>query len=220
MIHFLLVTLGGEDLLALALASIDRYAGDCEVDIVRLPADTTDPFAHGHAIDFWRERQKFGVKDTDAVCIMDPDVVILSEWWRREVDRVLFDENDGSVGIWGAGSAEDYGPRIHASMMVIRGRLFNDLIRSFAPCLDPREREWRDTGGLYCMWAKDAGWRLNPVERGQDWHGFAAWGTWTHLGGGSHSDPTRMTTWQRLRQWKAIARRRTFIKAVTEHLTA
>lgn len=238
MIHFLICTVGGADLVEIALRSIDRYAGECQVDIMKLDEATLTPRSHGAAIDFWRERQKVGVKDTDAVCIMDPDVALLSEWWRREVDRALFEENPGNVGIWGAGAVEDYGPRVHASMMVIRGRLFNDLIRSFTPCLDPRERMWRDTGGLYCMWAKDAGWAVMPVERADDWHGFSAWYSrpeenrhvvkgsltsahypmWTHLGGGTHSDPTRLTLWQRIRRWKTIRRRKAFIKAVMEHL--
>ncbi len=215
MIHFLLVTLGSRDLIELALASIDKYAGECEADIVDLPKDTTDPAAHGRAIDFWRHRQKIGIRDTDLVAIMDPDCALLSEWWRREVDAAFV---DSQVGIWGAGNAAAWGPRVHASMMVIRGQLFNNYEYSFIPqSADPR---WRDTGGNYCRLASGA-WKIIPVEQAHDWHGFSAWGSWTHLGGGSHSDVTRMTWKQRyLVPWRrrAIWKRKRFKRAVREHL--
>ena len=222
MIHFLLVTLGGRDLVELALASIDKYAGECEVDLVDLPKDTTDPWAHGRAIDFWRQRQKVGIRDSDLVAIMDPDCVILSEWWRKEVDQAF---SDPTVGIWGAGSQKDWGPRVHASMMVIRGKLFNNYEYSFMPqSLDTR---WRDTGGNYCRLASGA-WKVMPVERGPDWHRFSAWWygdshapLWTHLGGGSHSDVTRMTWKQRyFVPWRrrAIWERERFKRVVKEHM--
>ena len=230
MIHFLLVTLGGRDLVELAVASIDKYAGECEVDLVDLPKDTTDPWAHGRAIDFWRQRQKVGIHDSDLVAIMDPDCVLLSEWWRREVDRVF---SDPTVGIWGAGSFKDWGPRVHASMMVIRGKLFNNYEYSFMPqSLDAR---WRDTGGNYCRLAQGAGWQIRQVPRGDDWQGFSCWRhmdnlalvtdfpLWTHLGGGSHSDVTRMTWKQRyLVPWRrrAIWERERFKRVVKEHLNA
>lgn len=226
MIHFLLCTLGSPDLLELALRSIDRYAGECEVDVVKLDEATLTPRSHGAAIDFWRERQKIGVRDNGIVILMDPDSVLLSEYFRAELDTAF---SNPTIGIWGAGSAQDWGPRVHASMMAIRGVVFNDLIRSFTPCLDPRERTWRDTGGLYCMWAKDAGWTLQPVERGPDWGGASAWWDgaliplWAHLGGGTHSDVARMTWKQRyLVPWRRreIRKRRIFIDAAREHLLA
>lgn len=229
MIHVCMVTLGGRDLVELAIASLNKYAGDdVSLDIVDLPKDTTDPWAHGRAIDFWRQRQKVGIRDSDLVAIMDPDCVLLEATWRREVDRVMSDENDGNVGIWGAGASEDWGPRVHASMMVIRGKLFNNYEYSFMPqSLDSR---WRDTGGNYCRLAAGAGWRVVPAERGVDWNGFSCWRhslpltlvtdypLWTHLGGGSHSDPTRMTPWQRIKRWRAVQRRERFKALVKEHL--
>ncbi len=233
MIHFLLVTLDGKDLLELAIASIDNYAGDCELDIVDLPAETIDPWAHGRAIDFWRRRQKIGIRDTDLVAIMDPDCAILSDWWRREVDEAF---SDPTIGIWGAGSTEDFGPRVHASMMVVRGELFNNYEYSFMP--QSTDARWRDTGGNYCRLASQV-YTIMPIERGHhyDWHGASAWypyhmrnhmrfhwdhetlcPMWVHLGGGSFSDPARMTRWQRITQWQAIRRRERFKRAVRSHL--
>ena len=84
---------------------------------------------------------------------------------------------------------------------------------------DPR---WQDTGGNYCRLVQGAGWALMPVERGPDWHGFSSWGTWTHLGGGSHSDVARMTWTQRhLIPWhrRAIKEREQFKRLVGAHLT-
>ena len=226
MIHFLLCTLGSPDLVELVLRSIDRYAGECVVDLVKLPDETTSPLAHGQAIDFWRDRQKIGVRDNDIVIILDPDSVLLSDYFRVELDAAF---SDPAIGIWGAGSAQDWGPRIHASMMAIRGCVFTTLQKSFAPCPDPREQAWRDTGGLYCMWAQAAGWALQPVERGPDWGGASAWWDgalvplWAHLGGGTHSDVTRMTWKQRyLVPWRRreIRKRRIFIDAAQGHLLA
>jgi hypothetical protein len=247
-----------------ALQSIHRYAGTCRTDIVDLPPATTDPRAHGAAIDEWRRDQAGQVQDTDTVVIMDPDVALLSEWWRRELDHVLLDENPGNVGIWGAGSAEDFGPRVHASMMAIRGRLWNFSQATFLPI---GTGPWRDTGGFYCEQAVNLGWKVKPVERGKDWKWeYSAWyptplneggapfygmgpshvcencgapwhrecgacaaewdhpcrltPMWTHLGGGSHSDPARMTWLQRIKRWKAVQQREEFKRLVREHLSA
>src|SRR3990167_6619637 len=130
MLHFCIITLGCEDLVELALASIKKYAGDCVGDVGTLPADTTDPAMHGRAIDLWRARHG-PVADDDLVVVMDPDVVILSVWWRIEMERAF---RPDQIGIWGAGSAEDFGPRVHVSMMAIRGKLWNALLPvSFVP---------------------------------------------------------------------------------------
>ena len=222
MIHFCIVTLGGRDLVRLCQASLKKYSGfETRWSFPSLsqwtPFDTTD---HGLMLDHWRTEMKGLIRDIDLVVIMDPDCVLLVFRWRHEIDRVF---KDSTIGIWGAGSTEDFGPRVHASMMVIRGELWNTLDRSFTPCTDPREQTWRDTGGLYCMFAKAAGWQLKPIERGPDWHGVSAWWSgstplWAHLGGGTWSDPTRMTWWQRIRRRKAIQQRRRFIAAVEEHL--
>jgi hypothetical protein len=230
-IHFLLVQLGSPDLLTLALASIERFAGDCNVDIVKLPDNTNDPRAHGQAVDDWKKFQKFGVVDKDVVVLMDTDVVLLSEQWRVELDAAFADPH---VGVWGAGAQEDFGPRVHASMMAIRGSIFNSLERSFTPCVDLREQTWRDTGGLYCMWVHDAGYEVRPVERGVDWAGAAAWWgmheypaldaiwgaqvrqpvpLWSHLGGGTHSDPARLTWWERCKRHRALRQRRRWSEA-------
>lgn len=222
-LHFLIVQLGSEDLMEVALASIDRFAGECNVDIVKLPDNTSSPRAHGEAIDHWRRHQQVSVMDSDVVVLMDPDVVLLSDYWRKELDLAF---KNPLIGIWGAGSREDFGPRVHASMFAVRGSIFNTLERSFTPCLDLRERIWRDTGGLYCMWVKYAGWDLKPVERdhASDWcDEFSQWrafdGTppeppmWSHLGGGSHSDPKRLTWWQRQRRHRQIAQRRRWLRA-------
>ena len=234
MIHFLIVQLGSDDLMVTALASIDRFAGHCNVDVVKLPLDTRDPRAHGQAIDDWRRFQQVSVMDRDVVCIMDPDVVLLSAQWRVAADEAF---DNPHVGIWGAGAQEDFGPRVHASLLCVRGSIFNTLERSFTPCLDLREQTWRDTGGLYCMWVKHAGHEVRPLERGPDWHGAAAWWgrvavprqrlpvwqpvpLWAHLGGGSHSDPTRMTPWQRLRNWRLLQKRQRFLAAARAYLRA
>src|SRR3990167_2429162 len=118
MIHFLIVQLGSQDLMTVALASIERFAGPCNVDIVKLSEGTTDPRAHGQAIDDWRLYQQITVMDKDVVVVMDPDVILLSEWWRVELDRAFADPH---VGIWGAGNQRAWGPRVHAHMMAIRG---------------------------------------------------------------------------------------------------
>lgn len=236
MIHFCIVTLGSDDLLELSVASIQKYVSTPHtVESIHLPLNTDDPREHGRAIDEWRQHTRGLVWERDTVVIMDPDVAILSLWWERQLEIDLYEKNPDNVGIWGAGSTEDFGPRVHASMMAIRGKLWNGPPGSFNPCTDPRERTWRDTGGLYCMWAKAAGWELRPVERGSDWHGFSAWywsasidtmmvkGTmchplWTHLGGGSHSDPARMTWLQRIKRYRAVRERERWKRLVHEHL--
>ena len=230
MMHFVIVTLGSADLVALALSSIRRYAPNCMVDLVPLPADTHDARAHGAAIDLWRSTFEGQVLDDDVLVIMDPDVVLLSTQWQREIAQAFEDRH---VGIWGAGAQEDFGPRVHAHMMCIRGRVWNTLAATFTPCRDARERTWRDTGGLYCLAAIDAGWRVVPLERGPDWHGVSAWwamrkgelsGTriptplWAHLGSSTHSDIARLTPWQRIKRRKRIRQRRTFIKAAQAHV--
>ena len=145
MIHFCIITLGCADLVELALASIKKYAGDCVGDVGTLPADTTDPAMHGRAIDLWRARHG-PVADNDIVVIMDPDVVILYETWRMELDRAFANPQ---VGIWGAGSTEDFGPRVHASMMAIRGEVWNTLDRSFVPTDNPYP--YQHTGRLFLI---------------------------------------------------------------------
>ena len=241
MIHVLIVALGSRDLIDLARRSLHRYAHDVTTHVEELPATTNDPRAHGAAIDRWRDAMRDPdimswrgpIRDTDTVVIMDPDVAILSEWWLREMIRVLYDENPGDVGIWGAGSAEDFGPRVHASMMAIRGTLWNTSQATFLPI---GTGPWRDTGGFYCEQAMKLGWKVVPVERGSDWNRFSAWWKigskygdlangieergpmWTHLGGGSHSDPTRMTWWQRIKRRRAVRERERFKAAVREHL--
>ena len=240
MIHVLIVALGSHDLVDLARQSFHHYtqAHSVTSHVEELPLNTNDSRAHGAAIDRWRdtlrEPQILGwrgpVWDSDIVVIMDPDVAILSEWWLREMERVLLDENPGDVGIWGAGSAEDFGPRVHASMMAIRGRLWNFSQATFLPI---GTGPWRDTGGFYCEQAVKLGWKVVPVERGADWGDFSCWRMqrrhdvakpgldspiWTHLGGGSHSDPTRMTWWQRIKRRRAVRERERFKAAVREHL--
>ena len=224
MIHFCLVTLGSKDLLTLALASIDKYAGDCNVDIINNePNYAKGSWAHGDALDHWRRSQKLGIKDTDIVVIMDPDVVILSKWWREEVESAF---RQPSVGIWGAGARDDFGPRVHASMMCIRGQVFNDMDATFQPVM---QGDWRDTGGAYCRMASVTGWRVVPLERGKDWNGSSAWWKpepspywniplWAHLGGGTHSDPTRLTRWERIKHFREISRRKHFVWAAQNHL--
>lgn len=242
MIHFCIVTLGSGDLRDMCVASIAKYAGqNVSVNQVPLPSDTCDPRAHGQAIDEWRRTWKGAIKDTDIVCVMDPDCILLSVWWRIELERAFADWShaDSYVGIWGAGSKEDFGPRVHASMMCVQGKLWNQAEWGFAPCTDPRERTWRDTGGLFCLWAVDHGWRVRPVERGPDWQGASAYWPfpyrnrlwdepfyyyherapmWSHLGGGTHSDPQRLTWWQRYKRRKQIKQRHRWAGAVKEHL--
>ena len=224
MVHFLIVQLGSQDLMEVALASIDRYAGDCNVDVVKLPDATTDPGAHGRAIDHWRRFQQVAVLDRDIVVIMDPDVILLSEQWRVSLDLAFADR---TVGVWGAGNTQRWGPRVHAHMMAIRGGTFNTLERSFTPCLDLREQTWRDTGGLYCMWVASTGQEVRPVEQGPNWSSAAAWWDgdiplWAHLGGGSHSDVSRLTWQQRLSPWryKEIKKRRQFLADARKLLTS
>lgn len=244
MIHFLIITLGSADLVALALSSIRRYAPASMIDLVPLHPSTNGARAHGAAIDQWRDTYAGQVADGDVVVIMDPDVVLLSAQWCKEVEGAFADER---VGIWGAGARDDFGPRVHAHMMCIRGRVWNTVQATFTPCRDMRERAWRDTGGLYCLAAIDAGWQVQPLERGPDWHGVSAWWgrqewsvqttmtilatayahldatpkkmytptpLWAHLGSSTHSDPLRLTWWQRLRRWRQIKQRRQFIAAV------
>jgi len=219
MVHFILVTLGGHDLLTVALASVDKYAGDCNVDIVESQSDKGS-WAHGDALDHWRRAQKVGVLDSDIVCVMDPDVVLLSEWWRREME---YQFSDARVGIWGAGAREDFGPRVHASMMCIRGQVFNDMEATFRPVFGG---QWRDTGGAYCRMASVTGWKVVPHERGKDWRGYSCWrlsggdAMWAHLGSGVTSDPKRMTRWQRVVKWSHVRRRRAFVRAAQTHLSS
>jgi len=227
MIHFCIVTLGSDDLVALALRSIEKYVSTPHsVTTIHLPLDTDDPAAHGRAIDEWRRQTKGLVWANDIVVVMDPDVAILSGWWEKELLNAF---SDLQVGIWGAGSKEDFGPRVHASMMAIRGRLWNTSKKSFIPTDSTHHpREWRDTGGLYCQNAVDNQWALKPVERRpDDWEGYSCWAMpntggsvllWTHLGGGSHSDVTRMTWYQRIRRYQAIRERERWKRLVSEHL--
>jgi hypothetical protein len=106
-------------------------------------------------------------------------------------------------------------------MMAIRGQVFNEAPYTFCGV---GAWPWRDTGGRYCQLVQGAGWTLQRVPRGAAWHGFACWdGLWTHLGGGSHSDVSRLTWKQRyLVPWRrrAIRQRRAFIRAVQAHLDA
>lgn len=231
MLHILVCALGGDDLLDVCLASVAKYAGsDYRLHVRYVPTDSTDPADHGRTINLWRQQQP--VSNEDIVALMDPDCVLLSDWWRREMERAFALV---SAGVWGAGSKEDFGPRVHASMMCVRGWLWNQPTFGFTPCPDPRERTWRDTGGLFCLSAVEAGWRVLPVERGEDWHGASAyWPSlyrnrlwdhchergpmWSHLGGGTHSDPTRLTWLQRLHRYKQIKQRHRWLAAVKAHL--
>lgn len=222
-IHMLICALGGDDLLPVCLASVVTYTR-ITPDIRYIPVNTTDPCEHGRTIDTWRQESLAYVKDEDVVAIVDPDVVLLSHQWQHEVKRAFANP---AVGVWGAGSQEDFGPRVHASMLCVRGALWRDPgtgpLSSFVPCLDPRERVWRDTGGMFCLGAVMAWWAVQPVERGPDWHGASAYWhegipMWSHLGGGTHSDPARLTWWQRLRRRQAIQQRYRWRTAAWQHL--
>lgn len=244
MLHVLICALGSDDLLDLCLDSLAKFAGgNYAPHVLYLPLNTTDPAEHGRTIDGWRQQMQRTqvIRDDDVVVIMDPDVALLSSQWRVELERAFADPK---VAIWGAGAKEDFGPRVHASMMALRGAYWNErwaLNYTFEPCRDPRERTWRDTGGLICMWAQATGWKVQPLERGPDWHGVSAWWgmhtypalrmfygspimqpipLWAHLGGGTHSDPERMTRVQRLLRWRQVQRRQRFIAAVRVLLDA
>lgn len=238
--HFVICTLGSPDLLELAIASVHKYAGETTLDLLRLPESAYgNPAAHGNALDTWRNEmvEQRAFPDEDAVVIMDPDTVILTSDWRTEMETTF--RHMSKVGIWGAGCREDFGLRIHPSMMAIRGTVFNNLTATFRPFARPGDREWLDTGGWYCKCARDHGWKLWREERalGYDWHGASAWYAhstqylrhqyahhtyitpmWVHLGGGTHSDPARLNWVQKLRRRRAIATRRRFVAAVKEHL--
>ena len=240
--HFVICTLGSQDLVELAVASIHKFAGDATLDLIQLPESALgDRNAHGHALDQWqRNEEREPIPDEDVVVVMDPDVAILSDKWRTEMERTF--KLLPKVGIWGAGCTEDFGLRIHPSMMVIRGVVFNTLTSSFKPFHRPTDTQWLDTGGWYCKCAVNRGWKLWREERalGHDWHGAAAWydvtatylrhkwdheettplPMWVHLGGGTWSDPTRLTWWQRQRRRSALAKRRKFIEAVEKVLSA
>lgn len=238
--HFVICTLGSADLLEVAIASVHKFAGDATLDLIELPERALgDRDAHGRALDQWqREPGREAIPDHDVVVIMDPDVAILSAHWRVEMERTL--RVMPNVGIWGAGCREDFGLRVHPSMMVIRGTVFNTLTSTFRPFARPGDTEFLDTAGWYCKCARDKGWKLWREERalGYDWHGAAAWypytatflrhaweheqtptPMWAHLGGGTWSDPARLTWWQRQRRRRAVAKRREFIAAVTQVLS-
>lgn len=226
--HFVICALGSADLLRLAVASIHKFAGESTLDIVTLSDKAVgDAHAHGRALDQWRDsHEREQVSNDDVVVIMDPDAVILSLQWRKEMEATF--TLMPKVGIWGAGCREDFGLRVHPSMMAIRGTLFNTSSASFKPYSRKGDRDWRDTAGWYCKVARDKGWRLWREERalGHDWHGAAAWchwrapnvPMWVHLGGGTWSDPARLTWWQRQRRRQAIKTRRRFIAACEEVL--
>ena len=219
MICICMVTLGGKDLVRLASRSIRRYVESCAL-WERPPVDPVDANSHGRAIDAWREETRGQIRSDDIVVIMDPDCAILSPRWVTMMEAAIL--RDG-IGIWGAGSIQDFGPRVHASMLAVNGRLWNEIpAATFVPSTR-LETRWRDTGGLYCRIAQIKGWKLRPVERGPDWNGFSAWwdgGTplWTHLGGGTHSDPTRMTWAQRAWRWRAVRERQRFIRCVERRI--
>ncbi len=220
--HFVICYLGGMDLLQLAVASIHKFAGDATVDLVKIPeVKLGDPQAHGLALDQWSRESMVEtyIDDRDVVVVMDPDAAILSHKFRMRLEDVFDDPN---VGIWGAGCREDFGLRVHPMMMAIRGKLFNlqaEKETTFRPFVPDGQQEWRDTGGWYCKCAVTRGWELVREERrlGQDWHGAAAFGEgplFVHLGGGTWSDPARMSWLQRVKNRRAIQRRRSFIAAV------
>src|SRR5882672_610611 len=89
--------------------------------------------------------------------------------------------------------------------------------------------------------ANAIGLTVQPLERGPDWHRASAWWgmktkvtittydgkrwpikepvpLWSHLGGGTHSDVTRLSWWQRQRRRRAIRQRRRWIAAVKQVL--
>ena len=239
--HFVICSLGSTDLLELAIASVHKFAGDATLDHITIPdSELGNPNAHGRALTQWAyDPQREPIPDDDVVVIMDPDVAILSPKWRAQMERAF--NLDPNLGIWGAGCMEDFGLRIHPSMMVIRGKTFNTMSATFRPFSRPGDTEWLDTGGWYCKCARDKGWNLQRVERAlhYDWQGFSAWywehaiylqhawdherevmPMWVHLGGGTWSDPTRLNLWQRLRRRQAIAKRRKFVEAVKKALAS
>ena len=220
--HFVVCALGGQDLLEACIASIDTFGGEATtLDVIKLPDDTTDPAVHGRAFDQWRAAHRV-MPPGDVIVLMDPDCALLSHGWRRELERAMALPE---VGLWGAGSTKDYGPRVHASLCAIRGDLWNTSAATFLPI---GAGPWRDTAGHYCQQAAQLSWRVLPYERGVDWvGGSAAWWAmerqrlwsaprllWSHLGGGSHSDPLRMTPWQRVKRWRRVQGRRIWREAV------
>jgi hypothetical protein len=238
--HFVVCTLGSADLVAVCVASIEKFGGDAQLHLIQLPDSAyLNPLAHGRALDQWRnaiEDRAIPISDHDVVVIMDPDCAILSPQWRPVMEKAF--ANDPHLGVWGAGSREDFGPRVHPSMMVIRASLFVRLTSSFQP---RGEGDWRDTGGWYCKCVVAGGWRVTPVERahGWDWHGASAWydpwvklslrtlwdhgiapmPLWSHLGGGTHTDVSRLTWWQRQARRPAIRRRRRWVAEVEKVLS-
>lgn len=224
--HFVICHIGSYDLIQLAVASIHKFAGDATVDLVEIPdSKFGDPQAHGRALDQWSREAllEMDIDDRDVVVVMDPDAAILSHTFRPRMEAVFANPN---VGIWGAGCREDFGLRVHPMLMAIRGKLFNlqaGLETTFRPLAPEHSTEWRDTGGWYCKCAVTRGWELKREERrlGQDWHWAAAFGNhpavrpmFVHLGGGTTSDPARMNWLQRVKNRRAIQRRRSFITAV------
>ena len=127
--HFVVCALGEQDLLEACITSIDTFGGDSTLDVIKLPDDTTDPAAHGRAFDQWRVAHRV-MPPGDVIVLMDPDCALLSHGWRRELERAMALPE---VGIWGAGSTKDYGPRVHASLCAIRGDLWNTSAATFLP---------------------------------------------------------------------------------------
>ena len=195
--HFVVCALGGQDLLEACIASIDTFGGEATtLDVIKLPDDTTDPAAHGRAFDQWRAAHRV-MPPGDVIVLMDPDCALLSHGWRRELERAMALPE---VGLWGAGSTKDYGPRVHASLCAIRGDLWNTSAATFLPI---GAGPWRDTAGSAAWWA---------MERQRLWSAPRL--LWSHLGGGSHSDPLRMTPWQRVKRWRRVQGRRIWREAV------
>jgi hypothetical protein len=230
--RFVICALGSADLVALAVASIEKFAGDATVDLIQLRESALgDPNAHGRALDQWRlNTEREPIPDEDVVVIMDPDAAITSPLWRKQLEYAMWFPQ---VGIWGAGCKEDFGARIHPLMMAIRGKCFNEIDATFRPFHREGTFEWRDTAGWYCKCALTKGWTLRAVERfgtyqkasGNWWRvpDVQAWvfgfdTLFVHLGGGTWSDPTRLTWWQRQRRRRALRLRRRYVAEVRKIL--
>lgn len=142
---------------------------------------------------------------SNLIAIVDNDVMLLHSFWET---LILLEFSDPTVGAWGAGWMD---PRvIHASMLVMRGDLFQQ-IKSFYP-----EGNY-DTGGLACWQIEQMGYRLVrvPVDP-KPWalHRTArTWHHWVHLGGGTHSDWTQLTWLQRIKRIRRIYERKKFLRA-------